>query len=187
MNSRLSLIILAVVLLSTGCSGLSIYTDFDREADFASIETFAWRGSNQTLAISAPLVHGRIIAGIENGFKDSGLTQVDSDPDVYIDYHTDAADQFRVDTTHVSMHPSWNWNSHWVWSSSGGMGATTSTSRVHQYQQGTLIIDVWYAAGDQLIWRGSAEAAIPSNPSRTDAKIDRAIERMISDWQRRSE
>jgi hypothetical protein len=171
---------LAVVLLLTGCFGLSVFTDFDREADFLSIETFAWKISDQTLSASDPLVQARIVAGIENGFKDSGLSQVDSDPDVYIDYHTDANDQFRVDTTHVRIQPSWGRNPHWAWSTANA-GATTT--HVHQYQQGTLIIDDWYAAGDQLIWRGSAEAAIPSNPSRTGAKIDRAIERMIRDWQ----
>ena len=62
------------------------------------------------------------------------------------------------------------------------MGSTTTT--VSTYTQGTLIIDIWDAKTNKLLWRGSAEAVVPSNPGKQEALIYKAIDKMATRWDR---
>ena len=168
-----------IVLLTLACSGLSVYSDFDREVDFSSFETFDWSADGvSSLAQSDPLLHGRIADAVQSGLEATRLTKDTDDPDLYVTYHTNAQNQLRVDSTQMVFGNSWRWNSHWTWSTA------PTTTRVHTYERGTLVMDVWDARTEQLVFRSSAEGVVPSNPGPAEARIMSAVERLIGQLKR---
>ena len=60
----------------------------------------------------------------------------------------------------------------------------TASTTVTTYQRGTLIIDVLDAREKKLIWRGTAEGIVPEKPEKEARKIEKAIDKIVSKWQR---
>ena len=56
--------------------------------DWDSVETFAWQSTpDSSLEEANPFMHSRVIAAIEFELTEGGLTEVSSDPDIYVTYH----------------------------------------------------------------------------------------------------
>ena len=53
---------------------------------------------------------------------------------------------------------------------------------VTTFTEGTLVIDVWDAKSKKLIWRGAATAAVPRNPEKGGALIDKAVDKLGKKW-----
>ncbi|MFC2173536.1 DUF4136 domain-containing protein [Acidobacteriota bacterium] len=86
----------------------------------------------------------------------------------------------KVDTNHwgYGYGPRWGWNPYW------GGDWRTSTTTVREYERGTLLIDIWDVKTKHLIWRGSAEATIPSNSQKQAKQIDNALKKIVKKWQK---
>jgi hypothetical protein len=106
----------------------------------------------------------------------SGLQEVDSDPDVYVTYHGSATNQLRFDTTYMTMtnwhRPGWH----------SGMGVTSASTRTTTITEGTLVIDIWDASTNSLVWRAIATDTLSRNPERNTRAIERAVERAFRNF-----
>ncbi len=65
--------------LLVGCSSLRVTTDFAATdfaegTDFSAFRTFQYRDSADSLAVSSPLSHQRIVNAIRSGMVSSGLS-----------------------------------------------------------------------------------------------------------------
>ena len=143
---------------------------------------------------SDPLLHSRIVNGIEHYITLGGLTETDGDPDVYITYHGSSKQELSVNTSSIGVgygYPSgWGYGpyggyggyyGHYYGTAYSGMATTTVTS----YQVGTLVIDVWDADTQKLIWRGTAaNVVLTENPSKMAKKVDKALRKIVDKWQR---
>ena len=195
MRIRIFLFLVAV-LFAGPASAQKIYIDYDRDYDRSKITTFAWAESDQaTLAHTDPMLHSQIAITIAEYMAEGGLTQVDSDPDVYVTYHGSAKDEMTVNT----MSLGYSYPIGWGHSSYGGYGgyygqhyggvysgyAGASTATVHSYQVGTLVVDIWDAGTETIIWRGiAAEIAITDDRAKLDKKVDKALRKMVAQWRR---
>ena len=65
----------------------------------------------------------------------------------------------------------------------GGYGGGYSTT-VSNYTEGTLVIDVWEAKKDQMIWRGIATATVGSSAGKNEKKLDKALAKMAKQYQK---
>ena len=89
--------------------------------------------------------------------------------------------------------------SSWGYASYGGYGgyygryyggayggyAGASTTTVTTYQVGTLVVDIWDAKTETIVWRGiAADITIPENPAKLEKKIDKALSKMVAQWRR---
>ncbi len=104
-----------------------------------------------------------------------GVAEVTDDPDVYVTYHGSSERNLRVNTdTWGYGYPSgWYRGGYY-----GGMGSSTTT--VTSYQTGTLIVDVWDAETNELVWRGIADnIVVTENPLKMDKKIDKALKKIV--------
>jgi hypothetical protein len=177
MNHSWAFIVIAGLLV--GCSTVRVTTDYAEGTDFDSFQTFQYRDSDHSMAISSPLVHRRIVHAIKNGMTTSGLTEVTEDPDVFVTYYGSTDQQTHFHTTYSGV-DTWSGSSrsrHRV-----GFGVTSSTTRPTTVTQGTLVIDVWDASRNAMIWRGVATSTISSNPERTTRTVNQAIERAFRDF-----
>jgi hypothetical protein len=161
-----------------GCSSLRVTTDFAEGTDFSAFRTFQYQESTNSLAVSSPLSHQRIVNAIRGGMVSSGLSEVQENPDVFVTYHGSVDQQTHFHTTYSGVN---NWNGHWNGSrrnSRGmGFGVASSTTRPTTVTQGTLVIDVWDATRNAMVWRSVATSALSSNPERSTRTIHDAVER----------
>ena len=188
-------IVLVAMLVAGPTFAQKIYIDYDRDYDGSGIKTFAWvKTVDTSIKKTDPMLHDRIVGAIEERIKASGIQEVDSDPDVYVTYHGNSKEKLSVDTTNYGYGVS----SGWRYGLHGGYGGYygryyggaysrygTSSTTVSSYQVGTLVIDIWDAKTGKIIWRGiAANITITENPQKMGKKIDKAMRKMISKWER---
>ena len=167
--------VIAIGLLM-GCSSMSVNTDYSVDADFSQFKTFQYQDTEGNLEAKSPLAHQRIVAAVRQQMTASGLTEVDGDPDVFVTYHGATGEQLQFSTMYTGVSG---------WSGAGwprGMGISSSTTRATTITEGTLVMDVWDAGKNSLVWRGVAQSTLSSNPDRNTSKINRAVERAFRDF-----
>ena len=165
-----------MVVLMAGCSTMSVNTDYSVDADFSQYRTFQYQRSGNDVEATNPLVHQRIVNAVREAVANAGFEEVDSDPDVYVTYHGSTNQQLRFDTTYMTMS---NWHRP-GWHS--GMGVTSSSTRATSVTQGTLVIDIWDASTNTLVWRAIATDTLSQNPERVTNAINRAVERAFRNF-----
>jgi len=181
-------ILFALILLSGSAIAQTVDIDFDRDFDYegAKIKTFAWVTTPDTsVEQHDPLMHSRILNGIEYYLTRAELREVgqDENPDVYVTYHASSKEEVHLNTTTMGYGYPGGWG-HAGWGGGwygGSMG--TSTTSVSTYQKGTLVVDVWDAESDKLVWRGMASnIVVTQNPEKMHKKIDKALKKMMDKW-----
>jgi len=158
---RHMIIALALSALTAGVVyAQHVTTDSDPAAPFASYKTYAWTPGTAS-AIS--LTEQRIHEGVNAQLQAKGMTQVDSNPDVFV-------------ATHVTTHavPQIIADGFGPWGFGGGGMATVQT-----YTEGSLIVDLYDAATRKMVWRGVATTTVSNKPEKNAAKIDKSLMKMF--------
>ncbi len=181
MMNRWALTLVGVALLATPGFAQKVYVDYDKSVDFSKYNTFTFVETGEDLKDADPLAHDRVVAAIMQELVNAGMKEVESDPDVFVTYHSAEKEETRINTTHMG----YGWGGDWYWDGWGmGSGMGSSTSNVINYAVGTLIVDLWDAEGERLVWRGSASATVSSNPRKDEKKINKAVAKMAKEWER---
>ena len=112
----------------------------------------------------------RIVRAVDAELARRGLQLVDADPDLHVVYH--AVIDGRVDLETVTHHRGYR------------TGTAQSTTRVREYEVGTLILDLVDAATDSLAWRGSGQARIGQNrtPEERDARVREVVAAILAEY-----
>ncbi len=156
------LIALAIV---AGCSGISVSTDYNTSVDFSEYQTFSWMEPPKSGGYDLDaLMSARVKGAVDNQLITKGLKKASTDPDLLVVYHTGKQGQIQID--------SWGYG-YW----GGGVDA-------YSYEEGTLVVDLVDATAQKLIWRGTAESALPDSPSaqeRTES-INKAVVKIFASY-----
>jgi Domain of unknown function (DUF4136) len=152
---------------------------WNNQYDFAAVETFGWQDTPETsLEAINPFMHSLIKNTIEAELAESGLTEVDANPDVYVNYHasTTTEVQLRSDSYGYGFgaYGMGTWGGYYGMSA----GPVSTTTRVVEYEKGTLVVDIWAAAAKELVWRGEVTDTLPDNPQKAEKLVVRAIGKM---------
>ena len=137
-----------------------VTTDSDPAAPFATYKTYAWTpGTASAISLSEQRIHD----GVNAQLQGKGMTQVNSNPDVFV-------------ATHVTTHtvPQVIADGFGPWGFGGGM-ATVQT-----YTEGTLVVDLYDATTHKMVWRGVATATVSSKPEKNAMKIDKSLAKMFA-------
>ncbi len=180
MRKTLGLALMAV-LFAMPAAAQKVYVDYDRDAIGRDYKTFAWQDTGPALQEFSPLMHTRIKNGLEHLLTARGLIGVADNPDLYVTYHTSSQEelQFSVTGYGYGYGAGWGWDPYWGGPSASGGGASTTVST---YEKGTLVVDIWDAKTKQIVWRGSAVAAIPEDPKKGEKLINKALEKMVKQF-----
>ncbi len=157
---RQMLTALALAALTAGVVyAQHVTTDSDPAAPFATYKTYAWTPGT---ASDVSLTEQRIHNGVNAQLQGKGMTQVDSNPNVFV-------------ATHVTTHtvPQVIADGFGPWGFGGGM-ATVQT-----YTEGSLIVDLYDATTRKMVWRGVATATVSSKPEKNASKIDKSLMKMF--------
>jgi hypothetical protein len=174
---------LALLVVAGPAFAQKAYIDYDRDYDFDSIKTFAWAETSETsVEKTDPLLHSRIVNGIEYYLAQAGFTEVTDNPDVYVTYHTSSKEELSLNTSHFGYgYPGgMAWGGYYGHYGYGYGGFSSSSTTVSSYQIGTLVVDVWDAKSKKLVWRGTAgNITVTDNPTRMGKRVDKALAKIV--------
>ena len=145
-----STILFFVVLAISGCATVQVSQDYDPHADILRYGTWQWRdpvqGATGEIRIDNPLLDKRIRQAVGNHLTSRHISLAEGQPDLYLSYHLAIEQKIQSDSYYSTMgvgsyyHP-------WY----GGIGTET---RIRQYDESRLTIDIYSAVSGALMWRG---------------------------------
>ncbi len=171
-----------VILFLAGCSPVNVQYDYDREADFENIHTYAWKNSSRpdNALEENPLVKKRVVRSVENTLGVKGYKKTtDNIPDFYVVIHAGVKEKMRVTNMGgPAGHYPDPWYSPWY---SGGAYYGNRVD-IHYYTEGTLIIDVVNAGKNELIWRGAGTGIVKQyeNQEKMQQSIDTYVNEILA-------
>lgn len=173
----LSLLVSTVTLLA--CSGVRVTTDYDPNADFTRVRTYAWLDETSGVQGDRPdvtsLLDRRIRRAVDGELQRKGWSGVErAEADALVAYHLGVETKLDVNTIDTGY-------GYGRWGYRGGVSTQTT---VTEYQEGTLLIDVIDPKSKQLIWRGSGQARIrrSSTPEQREQRIDEAVAEILKSF-----
>ena len=154
-----------LMICSAATQAQQVSVDFDRAADFSKYKTF--RFAEGTPA-GNPMIHQRIISGIEAQLSSKGLRKVDHGADLVVIYH--AATDTKVSVNTMGGGPFGGWRF--------GPGSAT----VNRVPVGQLIIDIGDASAKKFVWRGTASGTLSSKPEKNEKALNSALAKLFQDF-----
>ena len=186
MNGKSWAIALALSACALSAQAQKPQIQWNNMYDFGAVDTFAWQDTPETsLEGRNPFMHSLIKNTLEAELATSGLTEVESDPDVWINYHasTNTEVQLRSDSYGYSF--GGYGMGGWGYYGYGMAGPVSTTTRVVEYNKGTLVVDIWDPGAKELVWRGTAgDILISDSVEKTQKNVSKAIAAMVKQNQK---
>jgi len=174
LSRHLVLILICVALAA--CRSVQVIVDFDPEEDFSNYRSYAWLpGSPEqsgNLAVQSPLIDARVRQAVDRTLKEKGFEKREQgQPDLYVAYHLSVEsklDVYTVDRYYGRY----------------GYAVSIPETRVSQYDEGTLVIDIADAREKELVWRGTGIKRVqPSpQPEKTTEAVNRAVAEILASF-----
>lgn len=171
-----------LVSLVAGCSGITVSQDYDKDADFAALKTFAWKLDPDTRqddeSDMSPLVATRVRNAIERELDARGIAYNEKSPDFFIDYNLKV--ESRISSSNVGTTIGYGAGGY---GHIGGVVISTAPD-IRQYDEGTLFIDFYSADDTQLIWRGISSQVIDKHdaPDRVTQQINLNVQKILEQF-----
>jgi hypothetical protein len=172
---RFPLMLLTMAALAGCQTAPRVRTDFDRGANFAQLRTFGFPAQTGTdRGGYSTLVTSHFKNAITGEMNARGLTYADANPDVVVNFYSEARDKTRVYSTpfpqvgvYYGRPRYYGWYSAWpIWH---------DDVNVVQYKAGTFKIDVVDPKRQQTIWEASVEERLSEqsldNPQPNIARL----------------
>ncbi|MDR9458030.1 MAG: DUF4136 domain-containing protein [Salegentibacter sp.] len=165
------LLLLAVFL--TSCSSVRVASDYDREADFNSYQTYAFFKPGIDKAEISDLDKKRILRAIESEMQAKGFTKSDN-PDMLVSIFTKTNENINIyQNNMMGWGYGWGWHP-WYWGS--GYNTVSRTS------EGTLYIDLIDAEDKELVWQGMGTAALAREVNKKQERINEIVQKILEKY-----
>lgn len=152
--------------MTVAVMGQQVSVNYNHDADFSQFHTYAW-GSNNANAIKDSILAQVAQQDINAAMQSKGLTMVqeNQNPDLLL-------------TANGGMREQTSWNAWGMRGWGGGMGSITPEQNV----EGTMIVDLFNAKSQELVWRGIAENTLNNKGSKNQEMVRKAIDKMFKQW-----
>jgi Domain of unknown function (DUF4136) len=178
-STTLAVLLLAPIFVA-GCSSLEINSDYDRDADFASFNTYELVTSPEEAAKNRAndIVVRRLESSLENQLQAMGFTKAAGQADLGVAWHGSTKEQHSTTVdTYGYAGAGWGYGYYGWWG--GGMGTTTVSH--NSWEEGMLIIDLVDQKENKLVWRSVATAVLSDN-SGTQEYLDKVVTKMLAEY-----
>jgi hypothetical protein len=174
------ILISAAVAVASACA-VKPQIQWEESYDFAAIDSFAWKQSPAAVSLENqdPFLHAHVVNAIEYYLTQNGLTEVESNPDVFVTYYGSTDTQTQLQSSSYG----YSWGGYgrpgWGYYGYGRAGPAYTTTRVVEYQRGTLVVDIIDAASSELVWRGTvSDISVSDDPEKMRKNVSKAIAQM---------
>jgi hypothetical protein len=165
---RAVFVLVGMVFLFAGkSSAQQVKTDYDHSANFSQYKTYSW----EKVQTKDPLMVDRIKAAVNSALAAKGWTLVASGGDVEVFAIGTTQNQQTLDTFYNGFGGGRRWGGF------GGFGNATTT--VETYKVGTLVIDLFEAKTEKLIWRSSSSDTLSDNADKNTKNLDKGVNKMF--------
>ncbi len=189
-----------VILALAGCALTQVRTDYDRHVTFAQLRTYDWvdnsAGTNGDQPTISPLLERRIHNAVDSELASKGFQKVRSGaPDFRVAYRVVAEEQVTPDRSygyspfyghhgfghHGFGHRGFGHRGFGHGYFGHGFGPYYGASLVREYLETTLILDIFDARKNELVWRGWATADLARNPRPEKVRkfADAAVQKIL--------
>jgi len=153
-----------MLLLACVSFAQHVKTDYDHNANFGQYKTYSWK----TVQTKEPLLVDRIKSAVNSALAAKGLTEVSSGGDVEV---------FAVETTQTQQTLDTFYNGFGGGRRWGGFSDATTT--VETYKVGTLVVDLFDAKTQKLIWRSSSSDTLSDKADKNTKNLDKGVNKMF--------
>lgn len=166
---------LLALSLFGACSSITVSSDFDRDANFASYKTYAFTEEAKQLPVS-DINRKRLMDAVSSELALKGFTLSDQ-PDVLIDLKINAQQKETATATTSGGYGS-GYGYRW------GGGFSTTTINVEQYVEGTLFVDMIDNSKKQLVWQGRGVGTLDPDASaeKREKNINYAVKQIFAKY-----
>ncbi len=168
-GSRAWLLLLPLCLLSA-CAGVDVDIEYDPDADFSGFRRYAWKlGGQQVLGrsiLDKGEVQEKLQALIDDELSRNGFLRASAESaDFLVGYHV----------ARVSRQTTKGYKDYEL------LGRRWRVIKKRKYHEGSLIIDILDPVKSELLWRGTARAALDpdSNPDDNREIAREAVARLL--------
>jgi hypothetical protein len=174
--------IFLVMATVSGCSGITVSQDYDKDVDFAAFKTFIWKVDPDAMQDDepdmSPLVATRIRNAIERELKAKGIVYSEISPDIQIDYNLKVESKISSSNVGTTVGVGTGGYGH-----VGGVVISTAPD-IRQYDEGTLYIDFYTSEDLQLVWRGISSQVIDKHdePDRVTQQINMNVQKILEQF-----
>jgi hypothetical protein len=166
MKTRLVLCAMLVCITATIAVGQQVSVNYNHNQSFAQYHTYAW-GSNNANQVQNSILAQVAKQDINSAMQGKGLqlVQEGQNPDLIL-----TANGGLKQTTSYTA-----WGTRGF---GGGMGGLTPEQNV----EGTLIVDLYDAKSQSLVWRGIAQNTLSNNGNKNQQMVQKAVTKMFKQW-----
>ena len=185
MNNIKKILVTALVIVVASCASINeakVNFDTNTKVDISNYKTFAWLTSGKIMAPAEdinPVMKLRVDEEIEQAFIAKGYKLVANaeNADFAISYTVGNRDKIKVSSYPTSYNSSFGWGRGYYGGYYGGMyGASMGTeTRVRQYTEGKLAIDVYDVKTHQPAWHGWAIKRITSDDKEAPSAMIKGV------------
>jgi hypothetical protein len=167
-QSKIAATVGLVLVVAAVSFAQDVKSDYDHSANFSQYKTFSW----EKVQTKDPLMVDRIKDAVNSALSAKGWTLVPSGGDVEVFAIETTQDQQTLDTFYNGFGGGRRWGGF-----GGGFGDATTT--VDTYKVGTLVVDLFDAKTEKLIWRSSASDTLSSNADKNTKNLDKGVNKMF--------
>jgi Domain of unknown function (DUF4136) len=156
-----------MLLLACVSFAQHVKTDYDHNTNFGQYKTYSWK----TVQTKDPLLVDRIKSAVNGALAAKGWTEVPSSGDVEVFAIETTQNQQTLDTFYNGFGGGRRW---------GGFGGfSDATTTVQTYKVGTLVVDLFDAKTQKLIWRSSSSDTLSDKAEKNTKNLDKGVNKMF--------
>jgi hypothetical protein len=166
MKTRLAFCAMLVCVTSAVAFGQQVSVNYNHGASFSNYHTYAW-ASNNANQIQNSILAQVAQQDINSAMQGKGLSMVQEsqNPDLILT----ANGGMKQQTSYTA------WGMRGI---GGGMGGITPQQNV----EGTMIVDLYDAKSQSLVWRGIAQDTLSNNGNKNQQLVQKAVQKMFKQW-----
>jgi hypothetical protein len=168
-----------LLVLVVGCSSIyGVSYDYNKYTNFARLRTYDWlpfaaNNENRKNEKIDNINLTRIRTAVSNQLESKGLEVSSEHPDFLIAVYLKTKERLSViNYGGPYVYPYYGYGPYW------------GTSRIVQYEEGTLLLDFIDPKSKKLIWRGSAKSDLDSvsTPEKREKMIYEAVQKILANF-----
>jgi Domain of unknown function (DUF4136) len=163
LQSKIATSVGLMLLLACVSFAQQVKTDYDHNANFGQYKTYSWKN----VQTKDPLLVDRIKSAVNSTLAAKGLTEVPSGGDVEVS----AVEITKTQETQNTLYDGFGGRRF------GGFGYATTTTDT--YKVGTLLIDLFDAKTEKLIWRSSSTDTLSNKADKNTKNLDKGVTKMF--------
>jgi hypothetical protein len=154
------------LILATVSFAQQVKTDYDHNTNFGQYKTYSW----EKVQTKDPLLVDRIKSAVNSALAAKGWTEVPSGGQAEVFAIETTQNQQTLDTFYNGFGGGRRW---------GFGGFSDATTTVETYKVGTLVIDLFDAKTEKLIWRSSSSDTLSDNADKNTKNLDKGVSKMF--------